>query len=172
LWGFGLEPSRDRILLWLAEEGLEVKVEQVPPGVPVEWVVLVQIPGVVRVNVAIQQPKGRVDVIVVSLGVMVGPEHRDSMLKLSREDRIVLASDVMRDLIMVCGDCAIAIQPSLEDPQFINVSKLAYTSSLTKEGLMSMLRLMANIFTLIVTDINSALASKGLYRRPSEGMVM
>jgi hypothetical protein len=78
----------------------------------------------------------------------------------------------MRDLIMVCSDCAIAIQPSLEDPQFINVSKLAYTSSLTKEGLMSMLRLMANIFTLIVTDINSALASKGLYRRPSEGMVM
>jgi hypothetical protein len=37
---------------------------------------------------------------------------------------------------------------------------------------MSVLRLMANMFTLIVTDINSSLAAKGLYRRPSEGMVM
>lgn len=167
-----MESSKDMVLLWLAEEGLEVKVERVPPGVPVEWVILVQIPSIVKVNVAIQQPKGRVDVIVVSLSVVIGPEHRDSILKLSREDRVVLASSIMRDLIMVCGDCAITIQPSLEDPQLINISKFAYTSSLTREGLMSVLRLMANTFTLIVTDINSTLASKGLYRRPSESMVM
>ncbi len=167
-----MESSRDRILLWLAEEGLEVKVEQVPPGVPVEWVVIVQIPGVVKVNVAIQQPKGRVDVIAISLGVMIGPEHRDLISRLSREDRLVLSSSILRDLVMVCSDCAIAIQPSLEDPQFINVTKLAYASSLTREGLMNVLRLMANMFTLIVTDINLNLALKGLYRRSSETMVM
>ena len=164
--------SKDKMLSWLAEEGLEVKVESVPPGVPVEWVILVQIPSIVKVNVAIQQPKGKVDMIVFSLGVMIGPEHRDSILKLSREDRVVLASSIMRDLIMVCSDCAITIQPSLEDPQFINISKFTYTGSLTKEGLMSVLRLMANMFALIVTDINSTLASKSLYKRPSESMVM
>jgi hypothetical protein len=147
-----LESGRDKILSWLLEEGLEVRVEPVPPGVPVEWVVLVQIPGVVKVNVAIQQPRGRVDVIAVSLGVMIGPEHRELITRLGREDRLILASGILRDLIMVCSDCAIAVQPSLEDPQFINVTKL--------------------VFTLIVTDINSSLAAKGLYRRPSEGMVM
>jgi hypothetical protein len=167
-----LESSRDKILSWLLEEGLEVRVEPVPPGVPVEWVVLVQIPGVVKVNVAIQQPRGRVDVIAVSLGVMIGPEHRELITRLGREDRLILASGILRDLIMVCSDCAIAVQPSLEDPQFINVTKLVYASSLSRESLMSVLRLMANIFTLIVTDINSSLAAKGLYRRPSEGMVM
>jgi len=167
-----LESGRDKILSWLLEEGLEVRVEPVPPGVPVEWVVLVQIPGVVKVNVAIQQPRGRVDVIVVSLGVMIGPEHRELITRLGREDRLILASGILRDLIMVCSDCAIAVQPSLEDPQFINVTKLVYASSLSRESLMSVLRLMANMFTLIVTDINSSLAAKGLYRRPSEGMVM
>jgi hypothetical protein len=167
-----LESSRDKILSWLTEEGLEVRVEPVPPGVPVEWVVLVQIPGVVKVNVAIQQPRGRVDVIAISLGVMIGPEHRELIMRLVREDRLILASGILRDLIMVCSDCAIAVQPSLEDPQFINVTKLVYSSSLSRESLMSVLRLMANIFTLIVTDINSSLAAKGLYRRPSEGMVM
>jgi hypothetical protein len=167
-----LESGRDKILSWLLEEGLEVRVEPVPPGVPVEWVVLVQIPGVVKVNVAIQQPRGRVDVIAVSLGVMIGPEHRELIMRLGREDRLILASGILRDLIMVCSDCAIAVQPSLEDPQFINVTKLVYASSLSRESLMSVLRLMANIFTLIVTDINSSLAAKGLYRRPSEGMVM
>ena len=167
-----MESGRDKILSWLTEEGLEVRVEPVPPGVPVEWVVLVQIPGVVKVNVAIQQPRGRVDVIAISLGVMIGPEHRELIMRLGREDRLILASGILRDLIMVCSDCAIAIQPSLEDPQFINVTKLVYASSLSRESLMSVLRLMANIFTLIVTDINSSLAAKGLYRRPSEGMVM
>ncbi len=167
-----MESGRDKILSWLLEEGLEVRVEPVPPGVPVEWVVLVQIPGVVKVNVAIQQPRGRVDVIAVSLGVMIGPEHRELITRLGREDRLILASGILRDLIMVCSDCAIAVQPSLEDPQFINVTKLVYASSLSRESLMSVLRLMANIFTLIVTDINSSLAAKGLYRRPSEGMVM
>lgn len=167
-----MESGRDKILSWLLEEGLEVRVEPVPPGVPVEWVVLVQIPGVVKVNVAIQQPRGRVDVIAVSLGVMIGPEHRELIMRLGREDRLILASGILRDLIMVCSDCAIAVQPSLEDPQFINVTKLVYASSLSRESLMSVLRLMANIFTLIVTDINSSLAAKGLYRRPSEGMVM
>ena len=167
-----MESSRDKILSWLLEEGLEVRVEPVPPGVPVEWVVLVQIPGVVKINVAIQQPRGRVDVIAVSLGVMIGPEHRELITRLGREDRLILASGILRDLIMVCSDCAIAVQPSLEDPQFINVTKLVYASSLSRESLMSVLRLMANIFTLIVTDINSSLAAKGLYRRPSEGMVM
>jgi len=167
-----LESGRDKILSWLTEEGLEVRVEPVPPGVPVEWVVLVQIPGVVKVNVAIQQPRGRVDVIAISLGVMIGPEHRELIMRLGREDRLILASGILRDLIMVCSDCAIAIQPSLEDPQFINVTKLVYASSLSRESLMSVLRLMTNIFTLIVTDINSSLVAKGLYRRPSEGMVM
>jgi hypothetical protein len=167
-----LESGRDKILSWLLEEGLEVRVEPVPPGVPVEWVVLVQIPGVVKVNVAIQQPKGRVDVIAISLGVMIGPEHRELIMRLGREDRLILASGILRDLIMVCSDCVIAVQPSLEDPQFINVTKLVYASSLSRESLMSVLRLMANIFTLIVTDINSSLAAKGLYRRPSESMVM
>jgi hypothetical protein len=167
-----LESGRDKILSWLTEEGLEVRVEPVPPGVPVEWVVLVQIPGVVKVNVAIQQPRGRVDVIAISLGVMIGPEHRELIMRLGREDRLILASGILRDLIMVCSDCAIAIQPSLEDPQFINVTKLVYASSLSRESLMSVLRLMTNIFTLIVTDINSSLVAKGLYRRPSESMVM
>ncbi len=167
-----MEASRDKILSWLVEEGLEVRVESVPPGVPVEWVILVQIPGVIKVGVAIQQPKGKGDVIAVSLGVMIGPEHRDLILRLSREDRFILASNILRDLIMVCSDCVIAVQPSLEDPQFINVSKLAYVSSLTKESLMNSLRLMANMFNLIVTDINSALALKGFYRRSPETMVM
>jgi hypothetical protein len=167
-----LESGRDKILSWLTEEGLEVRVEPVPPGVPVEWVVFVQIPGVVKVNVAIQQPRGRVDVIAISLGVMIGPEHRELIMRLGREDRLILASGILRDLIMVCSDCAIAIQPSLEDPQFINVTKLVYASSLSRESLMSVLRLMTNIFTLIVTDINSSLVAKGLYRRPSESMVM
>jgi len=167
-----LQSNRDKILTWLAEEGLEVRVEPIPPNVPLEWVVLVQAPGFIKVSIAIQQPKGKEDIIAVTLGVMVGPEHREALSKLSREERVVLASGILRDLILACPDCLIAIQPSLEDPQFINVTKLVYTSSLTKENLLYAVRLLVNMFNLIVTDINSTLAQKGMYRRPSEPMVI
>lgn len=167
-----MEASKDRILLWLAEEGLDVRLEPVPPGVPLEWVILVQIPGVIKVNVAVQQPKGKTDIVAITMGIMVGPDHRDSLSKLTREERFVLTAGILRDLIMVCPDCVIVIQPSLEDPQFINITKLTYTSTLTKESLLSAIRLMVNMFTLVVTDINATLASKGLYRRSHESMVM
>ncbi|MFN4045857.1 MAG: DUF2299 family protein [Acidilobaceae archaeon] len=157
---------KERVISWLTSEGLEVRVEPVPPGVPVEWVIIVPIPGPVPINVAIQQPRGRPDVIAVTLGVMVGVEHREALSKLSRDDRLVLASEMLKCLIVMCPDCAITIQPSLEDFQLINVTKVEYAESATREKILSTVKLMANAFTLIVTSINSTLASKGLYRRP------
>ncbi|MDM7274782.1 MAG: DUF2299 family protein [Thermoprotei archaeon] len=160
------ESLKSQIIEWLTREGLEVRVEPVPPGVPVEWVIIVPIPGPAPINVAVQQPRGRPDVIAVTLGVMVGAEHREALSRLARDDRLILASEMLKSLIVMCPDCAIAIQPSLEDFQFINVTKVEYAESATRERILSTVKLMANAFTLIVTCINSTLASKGLYRKP------
>ncbi len=163
---------KSQIIEWLTREGLEVRVEPVPPEVPVDWVVIVPIPGSTPINVAVQQPRGRPDVIAVTLGVMVGAEHRDALSRLTRDDRLVLASDMLKSLIVMCPDCAVAIQPSLEDFQLINVTKIEYAENTTRERILSTVRLMANAFTLIVTSINSTLASKGLYKRPPKEPVV
>ncbi|MCS7107292.1 MAG: DUF2299 family protein [Acidilobaceae archaeon] len=162
---------RDKVLVWLAEEGLETRIENVPPGVPVEWAVSAFLPGPIRIGVIIQQPKDRKDIIMLTLGVMVGSEHRDGLMKLGVGERVQIAHDMLKSLLYLCPDCSIFMQPSLEDLQYINVSKIHYVNSLTREDLMYSVRVLGNTFILIVSELNTSLTVKGvLKKRDGEGI--
>ncbi|MEN2999739.1 MAG: DUF2299 family protein [Acidilobaceae archaeon] len=156
---------RDKLLVWLAEEGLETRIESVPPGVPVEWAISAFLPGPIRVGVIMQQPKDRKDVVMLTLGVMVGNEHREGLMKLSLGERVQIAHDMLKSLLFLCPDCSIFMQPSLEDLQYINLSRVHYVNNLTREELMYSVRVLSNAFILVVSELNTSLAARGVLKR-------
>lgn len=163
--------DRDTILVWLAEEGLEAKVEPVPPGMAIEWAISTFIPGPQRIGMMVQRLGGGRKYVIVSMGVMVSPEHREELMKMSPQERALLSGQILRDVLALCPDCSVALFPSLDDLQTINVASFIHESSLNRESLMRSIRVLANIFMLIVAEINVTLMSKGL-RKQREGMVM
>lgn len=165
--------DRDMILIWLAEEGLEAKVEPVPPGVAIEWAVSTFIPGPQRIGMMVQKPSGNRKYLVVSIGIMMSPEHREDVMKMSQQERALLFGQILRDVLMLCPDCSVALFPSLDDVQTINVASFIHEDNLSRESLMRSIRVLANVFMLIVAEINLALIAKGIQRRPRpEGMTM
>lgn len=166
--------SQDAVLKWLASEGFSVRVESVPPVAPIEWLVIVEVPSIPRVHVAVQKPKARDDILAIGIGVALGLEHREAFSKLPRNDKIAIASQVLHDLVMFCRDCSVGLQPSLEDLQFINVSRVLYVKDVSRESLSVAVREMANAFALIVSILNRELSLRGieLGRKREESMVM
>ncbi|MCX8196234.1 MAG: DUF2299 family protein [Acidilobaceae archaeon] len=156
---------RDRVLIWLAEEGLETRVESVPAEIPIDWALSAFLPGPLRIGVTIQQPKDRKDLIMLSMGIMLGPEHREGLAKLAFGEKVSIANEILKSLILLCPDCSIVVQPSLEDLQYISVSRVHYANSVTKEELMYSVRVLGNAFVLVVSELNSALAVRGLLRK-------
>lgn len=167
--------SKEEVLKWLASDGFSVRIENIPSLAPVDWMLLVEVPSVPRINVTIQKPKVRDDIVVVGIGVALGPDHREAFDKLPRTDRIAIASQILHDLLMFCKDCSVVIQPALDELQFINVTKILYTKNISKEFVSTAVREMANAFALIVSILNRELSIRGVElkaKRKEDTMVM
>ncbi|MEM1873051.1 MAG: DUF2299 family protein [Acidilobaceae archaeon] len=154
--------SQEEVLRWLTAEGFSVRVESVPPFAPLDWLLLVEVPSIPRIHVAIQKPKARDDIVALGIGVALGPDHRDAFASLPRNERIAIASQILHDLVMFCRDCSVGLQPSLEELQFINVTKVLYASDLSREKLSTAVREMSNAFALIVSILNRELSIRGV----------
>ncbi|MEM1847452.1 MAG: DUF2299 family protein [Acidilobaceae archaeon] len=154
--------SQEEVLKWLASDGFSVRIENVPSLALVDWVLLVEVPSVPRINVAVQKPKTRDDMMVVGIGVALGPDHKEAFDKLPRTERVAIASQILHDLLMFCRDCSVILQPSLDELQFINVSKILYTKNVSRELVSTAVREMANAFALIVSILNRELSVRGI----------
>ena len=161
---------REKIIAWLVDEDHDVKSESPPPGAPVDWLVRVSVKAPVKVNILVQQPSTKKDRIVLSLGVAISEVHRRELSKLGERERILIISDIYRDVLLMCPDCVTIVQPSFSDPQGIAVSKIIYHEGLTREVLASSVRVLMNIFADIVAILNARLGITGEKRGKSEDL--
>ncbi len=162
------EIVKERVIAWLAEEDFEVKVETPPKEAPIEWAVRAtsKVPAVV--NIIVQQPRGKEDQLVLSLGVTVSEQHYRGLMRLKETDRAKLVYETLRDLTTLCPDCIIILQPSLIDLQRLIITKVLYTSSLDREKLMNSMRTLINMFGILSFKLSSSLGVIPTGKKPSD----
>ncbi len=149
---------REKIIAWLVDEGHEVQGETPPKEAPVEWILRVtaKIPPVVA-RIVIQQPSTAKDRIVLTLGVVVSPEHRSALSALSPVDRQEIVYNIIRDAYLICPDCIIIVQPDYINTQNIVITEVIYHEELSKPRLTGSIRKLANLLALISAGFNAHL---------------
>lgn len=152
-------PLRNRVVEWLVDEGLEVSTSEVPQGAPIEWAIKATMKAPIRVSIILQQPKGKGERVDVVLGVAISEFHKRKLRDLDSARRARMMNDLIVKIICACPDCLVAVQPRIDDPHGILVSKTLQGSKVTRENLAEMIRVMANIYLLIVAMFNSELGS-------------
>ena len=153
----GRDDIKDKIVSWLLDENFEVKSEQPPPNVPVEWIISVTVPAPIKTKILVQMPSAKRDRVVLTLGVAISDVHREGIRKLEPAKRLTLMTGILRDLILLCPDCFIAVQPNLIDPGGLLITKTIYLESLSRESLASGIKVLVNCFALIVARLNAEL---------------
>ena len=149
------EGLRDKILSWIAEDEFNASIESPPPGAPLDWVIRATSHVPVQANVIVQKPKGKDNIVIVSLGVVVSDHHYRRLLEMKEKERARAVFELIRSLNLMCPDCIVIIQPSIVDVQRILVTRALYTESLTREKLLSTIRIMVNMFALISLDLTT-----------------
>ncbi len=146
---------RDEILGWLADEDFEVKLETPPPNAPVEWVIKATSKIPLKANLIIQQPKTKSDRIVVTLGVMVAEHHKKGLKELKPEERASLIYDLIGKLQSLCPECLVIAQPNPLAPESIVFTKIIYLENLSRQGFLDSIRVLVNMFSLVVMALSS-----------------
>ena len=155
----GSEPLKKKVVEWLIDEGLEVSSGDVPQGAPLEWVIKATMKAPIRVSIVVQQPKGKKDRIDMILGVAISDFHKRRLTELKPIQRAKLINALLVDLVCACPDCFIVVQPRIDNPQGVLVSRPLQGSHINRETLGEAIRVMANIYLLIVAKFNSELGS-------------
>ena len=164
------EGLKEKILAWLAEE-FDVSTGQLPANAPVEWAVKASVRGA-RIVVTVQKPRGR-DAIVLTLGVGLGPKHREALSNMPDHERVKIMAELVKGLYTMCPDCSIAAQPSLEKPEVIIVTKAIYLDGgLVRGVLLSAARTLANMAVYIMIHVNVSLGLYGQRGGGGEGYML
>ncbi len=148
---------KDKIVSWMLDEDHDVSKESVPPEAPVEWVIGVTVKAPVRVKLLIQQPKAKRDRIAVTLGVLVSPVHQQALADRGQQETVRIMARILEDLMLLCPDCLILVQPSLTTPQNIVLTKILYEEEVTRAKLTATVRMLVNAYILLITVMNSEL---------------
>ncbi len=164
-----MESLREKIIAWLVDEDHEVKADAVPKGAPIEWILRVTVKVPVTVKILVQQPTAKKDRIVLSMGVVVSPSHREALMNLPKEERLRIMASIIEALTCLCPDCVVIVQPNPIDPQNVVVTSVVYTEGLTKAVLASRIRVLVNAFSILSTKLNAALGTvPGEKREPAQ----
>jgi hypothetical protein len=148
---------KENILSWLVEEGFEVQKGPVPPGAPFEWTLLVKVPAPLVVNITIQKPKN-FDKVSFTMVVKLSPEHLQAFRSKPIRERASLIADILIDMLRVCPKCIVINQPpKLDETEALIATREILYDDLNKTSVVDTLRLLANIYQLVVLRIASAL---------------
>ena len=149
---------KDKLVQWLVDEGLEVKSEPVPKEAPVEWVIRVtaRIPPTIA-NILIQQPSGKDNQIIFTLGIMISPEHKSKFNMLTEEKRMIVIAEVLKVAYTICPECIIIVQPTPITAQNLLITKIAYHEELNRVVVANTIRKLANLLSLISAILNAEL---------------
>ena len=148
---------RDDILSWLVEEGFEVQKGPIPPGAPFDWALLVRVPTPLLVNITVQKPKN-FEKVAFTMVVKFSPEHLQAFKERPVKERISLVADILVDMLKLCPLCIVASQPPrLEETEAILATREVLTENLSKATVVDTVRVLANVYQLVVLKIASAL---------------
>jgi hypothetical protein len=148
---------KDVISKWLLEESYTISnLEGV--GVPgIAWGLSVSTPGAPGVKFSIISPSDKRDRIVLVLGVVISPEHRKELEKLSVNERVRLLHTILLKALTVCSDCKIAVKPAISDPQAIIINLEVFNDEIEKYGkshFMRTLYRLINTYLAVVSGFN------------------
>jgi len=157
VWGVLIVEIKDLISKWLLEESYTVSnLESM--GVPgIIWGFSVSTPGAPGVKFSIICPSDKKDRVILVLGVVISPEHRRELEKLSVSDRIKLLHTILSKALSVCIDCKIAVKPAISDPQALIINIEIFNDEIEKYGkpyFMRLLYRLINTYLSIVSGFN------------------
>ena len=147
---------KERIIAWLADEGVEVKTAPVPPGAPIEWNLLATIQAPLPVKVNIQKKSGMPKLAFI-MGVAFSKEHLELIMSLDPPERRGLIAGIIKDLLLLCPDCVVVTRPpNIEQASSIIVTReiLADDERLRSE-VSRTLRILANSFMYVILTLTA-----------------
>lgn len=147
--------KKQDVMGWLADEDFEVHLETPPQGAPVNWIIRAVSKIPVKANIILQEPREKPDRLVITLGVMVSDYHKAKMGELNDSERAILSYEILESLLSLCPDCLILLQPSLTDLQSIVITKILYEEEITRANLLSTVKTVVNMFSLLVLKLTS-----------------
>ncbi len=147
---------KEKIIAWLVDEGVEVKMMPVPPGAPVEWNLLASLKAPIPVKVNIQK---RTDApkLAFIMGVAFSKTHLDMIMELDAAERRELIAGMLQGILLLCPDCIVATQPpNIEEAKSIIVTREILTDGETLRLEVSRtLRILANSFVYVILSLTS-----------------
>jgi hypothetical protein len=152
-----MKKVKEQLIAWLAEEDYEVSVESPPKEAPVEWMLRVTSKVPVRVNIIIQQPRGKEGQLVASLGVVISEQHYQGLMSLPEKERALIVYEIVRDLTLACPECLVIVQPSLVDMQRLVVTRTLFVDELTREKVSNTIRVLVNMFSLLSLRLSASI---------------
>lgn len=114
--------ASDMISRWLIEETFTLRRLEAPPEARIKWGINVSTPGSPGVSFTIVNPADREDRYVLTLAILVSPEHLKELEKLKPADRLKIMHSILSRALAVCIDCKIMVQPNVLNPQAIVVN--------------------------------------------------
>lgn len=142
---------------WLTEESYAISRLDLPPDTRVSWSIGVSTPGIPSIKFTVLIPMDRQDRVVLAMGVIISPEHRQELEKTKLTERIRAIHSIFSRALMTCSDCKIVIQPSMVNPQTITINLEVFEDELTKYGkpyFIKALTRFINTYLVIVSGFN------------------
>lgn len=151
--------AKDLISKWLIEETFAVrKMEpQQVAGLNLAWGINVSTPSTPSIAFSVINPSDKPDRYILTLGIGISPEHKRELEKLKPAERLRVMNSIMARALMLCGDCRIAVQPNIIDPQFITINVDLFEEEVLSHGKPYFLRLLfrfLNTYIVIVSGFN------------------
>ncbi len=148
---------KENILSWIVEEGLEVQKGPTPPGAPIEWTLLIRVPAPLMVNITVQKPKN-FDKVSFTMVVKLSPEHLQAFKGKNLKERTSLIANVLMDMLKLCPYCVVINQPpKLEETEALIATRELLKEEINKTNVMGTIRILANVYQLVVLKIASTL---------------
>jgi hypothetical protein len=147
----------ESITKWLIEESFTISKLEAPPEARVAWGIGVSTPSVPSIRFSVVMPIDKRDRVVVVMGIVISPEHKNELDKLKPLERVRIMHSILSKALTVCQDCKIAVQPDIVNPSAIAINMEIYEEELAKHGKPYFIRLLTrflNTYFAIVSGFN------------------
>lgn len=110
------------IYKWLLDENFTVRKIDRPQDFRAKWGLNANTPGAPGIAFSIINPLDKPDRYVMTMGIVISPEHRRELDKHKPQERLRIMNNILFHALSICPECKIVVQPNLLNPEFITVN--------------------------------------------------